>query len=828
MNYASPVMSPRAREPSCHAAWIARKTATLRLRAGVDVHRAQRIHRHALGFRVREIKSRFRYAVQYRRVPRYLRLFAVFPDPDPRKLDNRPWGAIVVLQTAWWICGLRGGRGLLPRMRSFASVLLVLAACSSGQVTAVCGQGLLTCSGVCTSTAQDAANCGACGHACASGESCTAGKCGAPACQADLARCSGVCVDVGTDRQNCGVCGNACGAAESCLAGKCVAPCPASTAACSGACVVLATDRTNCGACGNACKVHEVCSAGTCAVSCQADLTNCGGICVDLASDPTNCGTCSHSCGGGACTAGQCGGGTGCAGGLAPCGGICVDPQTSNANCGSCGHACGSAQSCASGACTCASGTACGSACVDLTSNGANCGACGHVCGSTQVCSGGSCSCAAAGQSVCGSACADLTSDPANCGACGHACVIGETCAASVCSCPAGTSVCAGSTACIDTSTDADNCGNCGSRCAAGQTCSASSCAAETGAFSQLGGNTHHSGFNAAETGKPPLNAAWVATLGAQATTPAVIQGGRAFAISGAFLNAVELSNGARIWSYNFGQVLGGISWPSAGDRSLYVATSNNGGDTWFRQFDRATGTVGFKLAFGSQWERYWSPLVVGAAAYIDGGTYGGLYGYNLTSGAQTFFDNELEQYDSWSPAEFGGNVYTFVAGKLRKHSEIDGKVAATIDVGWTWNGYSMNTAPVFGDKYAYVISPPNLFAVDPSTMKQAWSVNGSYTRFASFAGGIVYALTGGSLSAMDGTTGSAKWTFAGDGQLAYPPVIANGHVYVSSAANVYAINAATHAQEWTAPVGGWLAIGEGYLLVSTTTGMLAAYRLTP
>lgn len=350
---------------------------------------------------------------------------------------------------------------------------------------------------------------------------------------------------------------------------------------------------------------------------------------------------------------------------------------------------------------------------------------------------------------------------------------------------------------------------------------------AETAAFAQLGGGAQHSGFNLGETGAPPLTAAWVATLGSAAGTPAVIEGGRAFALSGSFLHALELANGAEIWTYNFGSVLGGISWPSAADSGVYVATSNNSGDTWFRRINRAAGTVAFKVAFGSQWDRYWSPLLVGGAAYLDGGSYGGLYGFDVVNaGAQLFFDGELEQYDSWSPAFFGGNIYTFVAGKLRKHAVADGKVQATADVGWTWQGWSMNTAPVFGDTYGYVISPPNLFAIDPATMKQAWTVNGGYTRFASVANGVVYALTGGNLRALDATTGATRWTFAGDGGLAYPAVIANGHVYVSSGSNVYAVNAATHAQEWTAPVGGWLAIGEGILLVSTPAGALAAFRL--
>jgi methyltransferase (TIGR00027 family) len=43
----------------------------------------------------RDILSLYRAAVRYRRVPFFMKLFQFFPDPDPRKLDNRPWGAVV-------------------------------------------------------------------------------------------------------------------------------------------------------------------------------------------------------------------------------------------------------------------------------------------------------------------------------------------------------------------------------------------------------------------------------------------------------------------------------------------------------------------------------------------------------------------------------------------------------------------------------------------------------------------------------------------------------------------------------------------------------------
>jgi choice-of-anchor A domain-containing protein len=79
-----------------------------------------------------------------------------------------------------------------------------------------------TCGGACVETATDAANCGACGNACASGSTCSGGICSA--CDGTL--CGGSCVATATDAANCGACGNACAAGSTCSAGACTSPNP--------------------------------------------------------------------------------------------------------------------------------------------------------------------------------------------------------------------------------------------------------------------------------------------------------------------------------------------------------------------------------------------------------------------------------------------------------------------------------------------------------------------------------------------------------------------------------------------------------------------------
>ncbi len=671
------------------------------------------------------------------------------------------------------------------------SALAVLAACKTDtntNLTIACPVGAAYCSNACANLASDASNCGACGHACAAGQACVAGTCG----------------DAGSS-------------------------CDGGLSWCGGACVDPLTDRDNCGACGRVCSVHSACIDGACALQCQADLVRCGAACVNLGTDGANCGACGHACAGGSgCVAGVCQAGV-CGGGLASCGGSCVDTSTDEANCGWCGHACGQDSLCQGGTCvpSCTDPlVACGSTCADLQTDEANCGGCGIACVPGATCTGGSCACAA-GLEACGfvSGCVDLATDSKNCGACGHPCANGETCGAGTCACAAGSEACAPGLACIDLQTDGDNCGACGTACPAGQTCVAGSCAADATACRFLGCDAGHSGFNAGEPGRPPLTQAWA--LSGIGASPAVVEGGRVFALGGSRVHAVEVANGAEIWSYNFGQIYGGIGWPAVSDGKVYVATSNNYGDTWLRQFDRSTGAVGFKVPFSSQWEQYWSPIVVDDVVYLNGGTYGGLYGFDAANGGQQLFFTSLEQYDEWSPAYFGGKVYTYVVGKVRSHDPRTGAVLATHDFGWSQYSYSVQSAPVFGDTYGYVISPPNLYAFAPDTLDQVWTVNDDYDAYPAVANGVVYALGSGVLHALDAATGARKWIFTGDDQLVYPPVIAGGHVYVASASNVFAVDAATHAQVWTAPVGGRLAIGAGMLFVSTADGRLVAFRLT-
>jgi hypothetical protein len=93
----------------------------------------------------------------------------------------------------------------MNRSLHLAVALVALAAVTGCTKEVTCPAGETVCGNACLDLALDAANCGACGHACAGGFDCRAGT----------------CVALSTDRLNCGAVGRACQPGESCLSGAC-------------------------------------------------------------------------------------------------------------------------------------------------------------------------------------------------------------------------------------------------------------------------------------------------------------------------------------------------------------------------------------------------------------------------------------------------------------------------------------------------------------------------------------------------------------------------------------------------------------------------------
>jgi len=146
--------------------------------------------------------------------------------------------------------------------------------CSGGRCAVTCASPTTNCSGVCIDTRSSVTNCGACGNNCGTPPNttsmlCSSSACAIGSCAANFGNCDGN-VNNGceantlTSVTNCGACGRACASGQTCTAGTCVAVCSGGLTSCSGVCVNLQSSDANCGSCGNVCGSGQSCINGTC------------------------------------------------------------------------------------------------------------------------------------------------------------------------------------------------------------------------------------------------------------------------------------------------------------------------------------------------------------------------------------------------------------------------------------------------------------------------------------------------------------------------------------------------------------------------------------
>ena len=110
-------------------------------------------------------------------------------------------------------CPAPGNGPLGSRTWRLAALVLTVAALqASAQPTQPCPSPKVLCNGKCVDLSTNRRNCGACGHACAPGQKCVNGVCGAGAasgggagnCKAPKVMCNGKCVNLSINRENCG------------------------------------------------------------------------------------------------------------------------------------------------------------------------------------------------------------------------------------------------------------------------------------------------------------------------------------------------------------------------------------------------------------------------------------------------------------------------------------------------------------------------------------------------------------------------------------------------------------------------------------------------
>ncbi|MGI9020451.1 MAG: hypothetical protein ACR2G3_07060 [Solirubrobacterales bacterium] len=238
------------------------------------------------------------------------------------------------------------------------------------------------------------------GRCCPKNARCRNGRC---RCKPGFKKCGRKCVNLDTSIKHCGACGTACALGQTCVDGVCTAPPSCADAVKNGQETDVDCGGPTCAKCadGKACLTGSDCQSGVCA----------GNVCVaaTCADGFKNGQETDVDCGGGTCpgcTSGQaCLAGSDCQSGCCS-NSVCRDTQTDPNNCGACGQACSAnnmtSVTCSGGVCTGVCSPGFGDCNANKLTDGCeqslnsinHCGACNQVCSApnaTVGCSGGAC-----------------------------------------------------------------------------------------------------------------------------------------------------------------------------------------------------------------------------------------------------------------------------------------------------------------------------------------------------------------------------------------------------------------------------------------------------
>jgi hypothetical protein len=360
-------------------------------------------------------------------------------------------------------------------------------------------------------------------------------------------------------------------------------------------------------------------------------------------------------------------------------------------------------------------------------------------------------------------------------------------------------------------------------------------------------GNAAHTGYVPIDVDSANIVPRWSWSTPDQANgyggiSTLAVNGNRVFVSAEKHLYALDEHGGAALWDFDFNDVQAfpdlssvvKLNPPAAAGDQVYVATSGHGG-TYMWAFAASTGAQRFRTPFTAQWEAYFAPTPYGDTVYTNGGTYGGMYAFDVATGNQRFFSN-LQQFDEWTPAVDENYAYAYIGGQTANtpaqlnviDRQTGAHVASILDHSYQWAGYSMDTAPVIGAAGSVTAvnvgnsSQNSLINFDTVGESIRWSVAGGYTGTPAYRGGVFYAVNRAPLrlEARSEATGALLWswipplgaenTFIGD------VLVTNNVVFVSTNRAVYGIDLATHNIVWTWPKTGRLTLSaNGVLYIS-------------
>lgn len=302
-------------------------------------------------------------------------------------------------------------------------------------------------------------------------------------------------------------------------------------------------------------------------------------------------------------------------------------------------------------------------------------------------------------------------------------------------------------------------------------------------------------------------------------------------------LFAYKEDDGSKVWSHSFADLETSNTNPPAFSGSTVFIVAGSQESTNMFAFDAASGTQVFKAQMSSQWEHYYAPTIANGLVYSNGGTYGGMFAFDTTTGVQKFFA-EAGQYDGWTPAVDANYAYAYIGGSLVMYNNQTGVLTGSIsDPTYSWNGYTTAGAPVLGGAnivYAGNLSDKNsnsIVSFDTSRKAVRWSIRGAYSGNPAYVDGTLFASNSSplALEAYDEADGNKLWTWtppAGNSKFVSDVLVTNNLVFVSTDTNTFAIDRTTHLPVWKYAASGSLALSANGVLYIRSAYSIVAINL--
>jgi alpha-tubulin suppressor-like RCC1 family protein/phosphodiesterase/alkaline phosphatase D-like protein len=343
------------------------------------------------------------------------------------------------------------------------------------------------------------------------------------------------------------------------------------------------------------------------------------------------------------------------------------------------------------------------------------------------------------------------------------------------------------------------------------------------GDWPTFGGSPAHGGRHAAA-----LDATWFIPSWSQAITTdgrminrAAIVGNRAFVVPQASRNAasdvkaLDLTTGATFWSTS---VVASYSYtpPTVFNGRVYFQRVNNSNGNQLFSLNAETGAQIWASNFGAQWDSYEAPAVSDLGIFMNGGTYGGMYGYNF-DGSQRFFLT-LSQNNGWTPTIHRNRLFSFVGGSFIEHDPANGVTL--------WGLPNMGGTAVIAAQgnSAVVVIGNTLNCFDLRSRSLRWKSSAAFSGRPAIGDGRVFAIQGDKVVSHALADGAPSIIYQAQTGLIGQPIVFNDRLVVSSETKTWIFNLDDGAMLQTLNVGGRLSYSNGYLLAAGNDGVLRAF----